>query len=81
VLTSRLKIQSPTTKITFPLLARAADGAGYTVLFDSENAGTVVQTEGKRYYLGYFTTTWFDVNETTRWEILPKGSEITLKVE
>ena len=81
MLTSKLTTNvTETPKKKFPLLAKATNGA-YVVLFNNKSTGTIVHTDGAYYQLGAFSSDWIDCDEEGTWNILPKNTEITLKVE
>lgn len=66
----------------FPVLARlkTEDGAeGTIVLFYSACRGIVVIPPKNNYYqVGYNSVDWVNVCDKLTWDILPKGSSVTL---
>ena len=71
---------SPETKISFPLLVKNVH-SGFVVLFTSNGVGTVVVPDKhSRYGLGEHSTTWVQL-DTSEWEILPRGTRVSLVIE
>ncbi len=80
---SEVKIATPEkTELKFPLLARSKFHER-TVLFTDETAGVVVSAPSEIIIeqLGYWSNRWIDLADSSRWEILPVGSTVTLTQE
>lgn len=80
MLTSKVKTAEEATKPPqFPILGQHYEDS-YVVLFTKENEGTVVHQTPDNFPLGYFSDNWSNLFGVV-WKILPKDTEITLKVE
>lgn len=67
--------------LKFPLLAVARDSTpkDYTVLFTSEQEGTVVHYSNEApWKVGYHAKDWIPVTNNQYWRILPEGATVTI---
>jgi|GEM_PF-3197586 hypothetical protein len=84
---TEIKMPPNASQPLFPLLARLRDNisspesCGTVVLFTDQNTGVVILTSNKLFLLGECSSNWAAVSSTQIWEILPKGTEITVTVE
>jgi hypothetical protein len=79
MLTSHLIATTAQHENEYPLLARHRR-CNYVVLFSNATTGVVVNDIDKHFEIGKHAS-WSSVKDKITWEILPKGSEIILKVE
>lgn len=75
---STIETPSTTSEEAFQLLARHKQW-GFVVLFIDYREGVVVSDSLKRNF-GYHTDGWVNCMDNEAWEILPKGTKVTLEV-
>lgn len=81
------KVENLKKEVDFPVLAKAIGQSAIPmiVLFTSEKYGTCLgsmdaKPDGAN-RAGHYSEHWYPVTDENRWEILPKGFQITLTQE
>lgn len=62
---------------TFPVLCKNKE-MNFTVMFDDYTCGTVVHSGESNIDVGKYRNNWYKWNDGKHWEVLPKGTTITL---
>ena len=84
------KVENFKKEVDFPVLAKSSgkDAIPMIVLFTSKKCGTCLWSQddssvafSECNQVGYYSEHWYPVTDGNRWEILPKGFQITLTQE
>ena len=73
VLALGVEIKEP----TFPVLCKYKE-SDFTVMFNDYTCGTVVHSNESEVIVGTYRSNWYKWNDKKYWEVLPKGTTVTL---
>lgn len=73
----KFQTQNPPTSITFPVLAKTKKYDRITLFF-SETTGFDIEHPSRPELVGVYIKDYISVTNNKTWEILPRGTKVTL---